>query len=499
MTRYVVSFLLESLVMGAIIFVFLAFSALFLKTFSAKLRYAIWMVFLAGLLIPMNQLFSGGFIAVPLSYEIRPQYAVSKASLSNESPARENFARESTTAVAERDTSSRRVASPVVIFIIVWGIVAAMIFTYQIWQYFRFVGIIRRWSEPVKNETVLSVFQSVREEKGLGNKKIGLRICEFVSSPLLTGLLTPVVVLPKKHFEADELDLIFRHELIHYKRHDLFVKLLSVITVSIHWFNPIVYWMYVVMQEDGEASCDEAVLQDIGRENKQFYAELMIKMIGGKNIVNTTLSTCYHVGKKSVKRRLDAIMDTTQTLRKPAYAVFIMFAVMTISSSFVFRFTVQGDITSYEPFEATKDIALDRAKEIAVSAVGGGEVARFEIRHDESGKLYHYKIIIVYDGYMYDVDVDGFDGGIKKIETKPIIRVDQNADNAAETIGIDVSSSIAVEIAGGGVVTENRLEYLPREGIQVYHIHVADGQHEYCVKIEVTTGAVHTFEVRHKP
>lgn len=100
-----------------------------------------------------------------------------------------------------------------------------------------------------KPQTVLTMLVRLIEKGFLRSERQGrernytpidLYVCGFVSSSMLTGFLRPVILLPEKHFETDELEFIFRHELIHYKRRDLVIKFLSVIAVSLHWFNPFV-------------------------------------------------------------------------------------------------------------------------------------------------------------------------------------------------------------------------------------------------------------------
>jgi beta-lactamase regulating signal transducer with metallopeptidase domain len=502
MIQYTLSFLLESLVMSVIILVFLSFNALFLKIFSAKLRYMVWMMLLAGLLIPMNKVIDSGFITVTLSVEPQAQYVASEV-LPNKSPVQTYSAQELATVNIVKNTSSVWIVLPFMICVLVWGVVAVVIFTCQIRRYFRFVGIIRRWGEPVKDETALAIFRSIQEKKGLGHKKIELVICEFVPSTLLTGFLRPMVVLPKKHFEADELELIFRHELVHYKRRDLFVKLMSVIAVSIHWFNPVVHWMNAVMHADGEACCDEAVLSDIGDENRQFYAELMIKMTGNRNTTGTMLSTCFYGGKKSVKRRLDAILNTSDKMKRPACIAFIAFAALAILSGSVFTFTVQGDIRPFESLETKKDIEsinLEQIREIAITAVDGGIVGRIETRYNIDGRIEYYSFIIVYGDNKYEVNVDAYDGTVKNIKMEKVTTIDANISDTTGIIGADKVKSIAIESAGGGVVIMCRLENRPLIGTLVYHVHVAQNAHwEYCVEIDASTGAVIVIEQRYKP
>ena len=55
------------------------------------------------------------------------------------------------------------------------------------------------------------------------------------------------------------LKMIFRHELVHVMRHDLWYKLLLVAVSTVHWFNPIIHWMVRAADRDLEISCDERV------------------------------------------------------------------------------------------------------------------------------------------------------------------------------------------------------------------------------------------------
>ena len=97
--------------------------------------------------------------------------------------------------------------------------------------------------------------------------------------------------------------------------------------------------MNAAMQADCEASCDEIVLTEVGRQNNQFYAELLIEMIGDKKNVGTALSTCFYGSKRSVKKRMDAIMGTTGRIRKLPFAALCAVLALTVMSGSVFAFS----------------------------------------------------------------------------------------------------------------------------------------------------------------
>jgi len=430
--QYTISFLLTSAVMSAIILAILVFNMLFTKVFSARLRYAVWLVVLIGLIIPLRPVIGNGLFGVSL-----PAAAQTQTDDTENLPFSDTLPGTDSTQeinVTERTVTDSNVISPIMIILLIWGIVAFFVFAYHIWHYLRFAKMVWRWGVQTDDEKVLSLLQTVMAETGLSGKKIDLRICGFVSSSMLTGFSRPVILLPEKHFDEDELELIFKHELIHYKRHDLFIKLLSVIAVSVQWFNPFVYWMCAAMQTDGEASCDEAVLQNSDKENRQLYAEVIIGMIGNKP--KTMLSACFYGGKSRIKKRLDCIMDTTRKIQKPAVIVLLAVAVLTLLSGSVFVLAQTSSNTSV-PIESeakvpaeismeqeenitlstettpplasfspdTTEITAESAKEIALTKTGGGTVIECKLDYENGREVYEIKIINKNTEYEMDIDV----------------------------------------------------------------------------------------------
>ena len=74
-----------------------------------------------------------------------------------------------------------------------------------------------RWSDNVTDDTQLEVFQSLKTQMGI-TESIGLQVCESIGSPMMTGFVKPRILLPDADFTTDELRLILKHELVHYKR-----------------------------------------------------------------------------------------------------------------------------------------------------------------------------------------------------------------------------------------------------------------------------------------
>ena len=60
--------------------------------------------------------------------------------------------------------------------------------------------------------------------------KRSVYVMEFyeAGSPMIIGFIRPVLVLPKEQYSPEELFFIFKHELVHLKRGDVYLKLLFI-------------------------------------------------------------------------------------------------------------------------------------------------------------------------------------------------------------------------------------------------------------------------------
>ena len=371
MIQFTISFVAISVVMAFAILAVLVLKAFFPNIFTAKLRYAVWVILLIGLVIPIRPMLGEGLLnfALPSVNAAYNEFGYTGLFFYSGEPIQ---IAEPSVAFRAVEPDSRSI-SPVVgiaIIAIIWAAVAVLVFAFHIWRYIRFSLMVKRWSETIDDGATLSNFRSIMEEKGLKNKKIELRVCNFISTSMLLGFFRPMILLPDKVLDADELELVFRHELTHYKRGDVFVKLLSVFALSLNWFNPAVYIMSAEMQADCEASCDEAVLADVGGENRQFYAELIMEMIGDKRSGGTLLSSCFYGSKRGVRIRMEAIMSETNHVKKFALSIPAAIIMITVFAGSVFAFNLQGSEFNISRSEAldivlqSMDITIDQISDL---------------------------------------------------------------------------------------------------------------------------------------
>ena len=127
-------------------------------------------------------------------------------------------------------------------------------------------------------------------------------------SPMVIGFLRPMLVLPNCDYNEEELYFVLKHELIHVKRHDIYVKLLFVIANALHWFNPLIYVMQKEAVVDMELSCDEEVIQKTAFAVRKAYTETLLSTFHKQHKKGAILTTQFYGGKEVMKKRFKNIL-----------------------------------------------------------------------------------------------------------------------------------------------------------------------------------------------
>ncbi|MGM9978235.1 MAG: M56 family metallopeptidase [Clostridium sp.] len=161
------------------------------------------------------------------------------------------------------------------------------------------------------------------------NKKIKSNILikrnSEIQSPILSGIIKPIIRIPEFIVDEKELELAIAHELIHFKRGDLFKKLMGIISISLNWFNPLVYMINNTMDRWCEISCDELVVSNRSYDERKIYGNLLLKTIENIQYKNNFLCVSFCTEKKYIKRRLIFMLKDS---KKSVIRGIISFAVL---------------------------------------------------------------------------------------------------------------------------------------------------------------------------
>ena len=131
-------------------------------------------------------------------------------------------------------------------------------------------------------------------------------------SPLTYGVFRPMILLPQNIDlqDEDQISYILAHEYTHIKRFDYILKIVFTCALVLHWFNPLVWVMYILANRDIELACDEGVVKWFGENRKASYALTLLNMTE-----DYLLSTSLYNGlsKNNIKERVEAILHKGKT------------------------------------------------------------------------------------------------------------------------------------------------------------------------------------------
>lgn len=149
------------------------------------------------------------------------------------------------------------------------------------------------------------------------NSAVVLTISEYISEPLVFGIATPVVIFPKVMLDNPCKDAVLLHELAHIKHHDMFWKLMGIIMVTLHWYNPVCLFVNRMMDEIDEMSSDEIALERFDHEEKMQYCNVLISLLEMKR-EEGYIGHAVHFAEKEVnriKRRMNEIMKKKKVMK----------------------------------------------------------------------------------------------------------------------------------------------------------------------------------------
>lgn len=133
------------------------------------------------------------------------------------------------------------------------------------------------------------IFCGVAKDVLKSDKNVLLRKTDVITGTVVVGLIHKTVLIPDETYTDDELKMMFRHECMHIKNKDLWIKLLVQIYCCIFWWNPFAYLLKTDLDVSLEMKCDLNATKDLSNTEKLTYIETLknrsIVKSGGKPFV----------------------------------------------------------------------------------------------------------------------------------------------------------------------------------------------------------------------
>lgn len=188
-------------------------------------------------------------------------------------------------------------------------------------------------------------------------RKLEIRQLTGLSTPLTYGILHPIILLPKNMDwgEKRRVEYVLFHEYIHVRRLDSVNKLIATIALCVHWFNPMVWVLYILYGQDMELSCDECVIQHFGENNRIEYAQTLISMEEQRGSFTPFYSSFF--SRNIAEERIESIMKFK---KKSAFALVLALTFVFVGTIIAFATSTpasqeQPNLSAASSFDATQD------------------------------------------------------------------------------------------------------------------------------------------------
>lgn len=243
--------------------------------------------------------------------------------------------------------------TPLAIILGVW-IIGTLIASFTtIWSYRTHMDKVRAYL-PSENPVILSAAEAAARKLQLPVPTV----CPISKgkSPSIQRLRHPVILIPENVYSEEDYRYVFYHELMHWKEHDMWIKLLVCALNCIFWWNPCSYLLRINLNRTLELRCDQSVSRLLQSPEKLEYIEVLIKTfnslptkrkrfrLGSFTISEFAASPkkfCKNPKKHITVKRADLIMNTSYQKKYNRVIPVVTLIIMTIVFVFSYSFIIQ--------------------------------------------------------------------------------------------------------------------------------------------------------------
>ncbi len=329
MKLFIISLFICSCLMTVVSIIYMALSSS-LKNWSAKRRYNLWLFILLGFLTPFKPFIPDHLWKITLKAE-EASTAVNTIVPTNVSDLQSSI-----------DLTE--------ILFVIWVIGAIIFAIKSLLTHYRFKSYLLRYSTPCDPD-ISELTEAVAKQMKI--KKVSIVRLKGINSPMMTGLRQPMIILPECDYSGEELRLIIKHELYHFKKCDLLYKAIFIFCKMIHWFNPVMSVIEKEMESICELACDERVVQNENKKDRKTYCQAILNSASLKDEEETTrgpiLSSNFVNDRNNLKHRLTLIIANTKKKRFSFISVFVI--LLTVLSGTVFGVAYDNSDISYSEDE----------------------------------------------------------------------------------------------------------------------------------------------------
>lgn len=158
----------------------------------------------------------------------------------------------------------------------IWLIGSLIAFVRLVKSYWGIRKEMKTYKE-VRNDHVLGLMEKVNRQY---RHPAAFRVLnmEGGSTPCVFGLFKPCIMIPDIEVTEKELEFIFTHEMKHFYRGDLWIKLFCEIFKVVYWFNPFAYLLCRLVTQTQEINVDFSIMRKLTKKETLDYSAFLIRL-----------------------------------------------------------------------------------------------------------------------------------------------------------------------------------------------------------------------------
>jgi len=279
-----------------------------------------------------------------------------------------------------------------------WLFLVCFIVIKQVIRYFRCRRKLLMISENAA-EQAKDIMEKCWQDISLGNKKqIKLLKNKNISSPFTIGIFPPCIIIPDMAMDNRRQKMLLTHELIHIKNHDILFKFLSFFLLLLHWFNPLVYFLFFELCNVSERVCDEKVTVRMKEKEKADYGMMVIEMAQKPSDVSILFADSFSRSKTTMKGRIEGMKKTPVASEYMKIAAAIIAVIILLVSPI--------SVWAYEPMVISERFMEEDISNADMAYFILGDETEDPIMDDLYNAMYFEygnEIFVDSDGNIYDI------------------------------------------------------------------------------------------------
>lgn len=280
--------------------------------------------------------------------------------------AEENFAKQQETSVVQTQSQQQTTETPVPTatpekqtlpeLYQIWAVGMVLFLLFHLVQYGRMQWYLHKGREKITDPALLESYQQLHKEMQILVRKPRIYCHRGLPSSICVGLFRKTIYVDTQDRDLEEMKWVLRHELYHCDNGDMLGRWVFLVVQAMHWFNPLMYWLIDQLEWSTELECDAKVVEGADLQARKAYSMAILNSIREGNRKRSRLSTAFVENRKTLEKRLEAIVDMQQ--KKPGRIMFFL-----ITGMVIFCFTFVG-CTPVESQQTTEAVQTDLTREL---------------------------------------------------------------------------------------------------------------------------------------